>query len=106
MTAEDLQRAISNSWYKVAAYEGDRLIGFGRMVSDGILHAMVYDLIVDPAFQGRGIGGTILQKLVDRCRQVGIRDVQLFCAQGKIGFYQKRGFEERPADAPGMQLKK
>lgn len=34
----------------------------------------------------------------------GIDDIQLFCAQGKSGFYLRNGFAARPADAPGMQF--
>jgi GNAT superfamily N-acetyltransferase len=105
-TVEDLERSISNSWYRIAAYDGDRLVGFGRVVSDGVLYAMIYDLIVDPSFQGRGIGSTILQGLMDQCRRAGIREIQLFSAQGKSDFYKKRGFEERPVDGPGMRFKK
>lgn len=44
---------------------------------------MVYDLITDPEYQGRGLGKEVLRRLVDKCSQEGIRDIQLFCAQGK-----------------------
>ena len=105
-SAAELARAIENSWYFVAAYDSDRLVGFGRVVSEGVLYAMIYDLIIDPPYQGRGIGAEILHRLIVKCRSAGIRDVQLFSARGKAGFYRKYGFEERPADAPGMRLKK
>jgi GNAT superfamily N-acetyltransferase len=104
-TAEQLQQAIQHSWHLVAAYDQDKLVGFGRLISDGVHHALLVDLIVLPDHQGRGIGGTILTQLVDKCRAHGVRDVQLFCARGKAGFYEKHGFVARPADAPGMQLK-
>lgn len=55
-TPDELARAIANSWYLVAAYDEDRLVGFGRIVSDGIRHAMVYDLIVIPDQQGKDVG--------------------------------------------------
>ena len=100
---ESLIQALKASWYVLAAYEDKELVGFGRLVSDGILHAMVYELIVLPEYQGRGIGGEILEKLVERCKKVGVCDIQLFCARGKREFYEKRGFAARPDDAPGMQ---
>jgi len=103
---EEIHAAIGHHWCAVSAYEGDRLVGFGRVDSDGHIHAMIFDLIVHPEYQGRGIGHTILAHLIGRCRDAGIRDVQLFCARGKIGFYERHGFEVRPADAPGMQLRK
>jgi GNAT superfamily N-acetyltransferase len=102
LTPYDLAKAIAGSWYMVAAYEDDRLIGFGRIVSDSI-HAMIYDLIVTPDFQRQGIGGEILDRLVQHCQEAHIRDIQLFCAKGKREFYERHGFVTRPDDAPGMQ---
>jgi GNAT superfamily N-acetyltransferase len=103
MTASELQQAISNSWYAVSAYSGNRLVGYGRIISDGLQHALLLDIIVLPEFQGRGIGGTILKKLVDRCLQSRICDIQLFSARGKTVFYERNGFVVRPPDAPGME---
>ena len=100
----ELAQALSQSWHVVSAYEGESLVGIGRAVSDGVLYAMIYDMIVRPSHQGRGIGTAILQRLVARCRQTGLRDIQLFSAQGKAEFYRKRGFAERPVDAPGMMF--
>jgi len=100
---EELEQALCSSWYVLSAYEGESLVGFGRLVSDGVLHAMVYELIVLPEYQGQGIGGKILEKLVERCKETGVRDIQLFCAAGKREFYEKRGFVARSEDAPGIQ---
>ncbi|MBN1453618.1 MAG: GNAT family N-acetyltransferase [Anaerolineales bacterium] len=103
LSPDDLMRALRSSWYVLSAYDGVRLVGFGRLVSDGVLHAMIYELIVLPEYQGQGVGGEILEKLVEKCRETGVRDIQLFCAQGKRDFYEKRGFVARPGDGPGMQ---
>ena len=103
LSPEDLMRALHSSWYLLGAYDGERLVGFGRLVGDEVLHAMIYEMIVLPGYQGQGIGGQILEKLVERCLEAGVRDIQLFCAAGKQDFYEKRGFVARPEDAPGMQ---
>ena len=103
LTPQELSGAVCHSWHVVSAYEEDRLVGFGRVVSDGTLHAMIYDVIVDPEFQDRGIGSQVLERLVKKCREVNIRDIQLFAARGKTAFYEKRGFIPRPTDAPGME---
>ncbi len=102
----DLDKVLENSWYIVSAYEGGRLVGTGRMITDGMLHAMIFDMIVYPEYQGKGIGAEILKMLVGKCKEYEIRDVQLFSAKGKAGFYEKNGFFRRADDAPGMQLKK
>lgn len=102
LSPDELLQGLHSSWYMLGAYDNEILVGFGRLVSDGVLHAMIYELIVLPEYQGQGIGGKILEKLVDRCREAGVRDIQLFCAVGKQEFYEKRGFAARPDDAPGM----
>jgi ribosomal protein S18 acetylase RimI-like enzyme len=104
LEAEQLHQALQHSWYSVSAYDGDRLVGFGRVLSDGILHALVVELIILPDYQGEGIGRHILNELVTMCKSSGIRDIQLFCAKGKIGFYEKQGFVKRPDGAPGMGI--
>ncbi|MCJ7738535.1 MAG: GNAT family N-acetyltransferase [Anaerolineae bacterium] len=106
VTPEELILAVSNSWFWIAVYDAERLVGFGRIVTDGVLHAMIYDLIVHPDYQMRGIGSQILERLVGQCLSIGIRDIQLFCAHGKRAFYEKRGFVARPDDSPGMQYQR
>ena len=98
---DELAKALEGSWDVVAAYDQDELVGMGRVVSDGVLYAMLYDVIVKPSYQNQGIGSTILDQLIDKCKAPGVRDVQLFSAKGKAPFYRKRGFIDRPADAPG-----
>ena len=103
LSPQELFQAVSTNWFAVSAFGGDMLIGFGRVVSDGVLHAMIYEMIVLPEYQGQGIGAQILYMLIQRCLDANIRDIQLFCARGKRGFYEKFGFVARPDDAPGMQ---
>lgn len=101
-TAETLAAALERSWCVVAAYEGEILVGVGRALSDGVQYAVIFDMIVAPRCQGRGIGSEILRRLLARCDEAGIRDVLLFAAEGVRGFYERRGFEARPDSAPGM----
>jgi N-acetylglutamate synthase-like GNAT family acetyltransferase len=106
VSPDELYKALQQSWCVECAYDSSRLVGFGRVVSDGVLYAMIYDLIVAPSYQRTGIGSEILYRLINMCREAGIRELQLFSAAGLTEFYQKRGFEQRPTDAPGMRLKK
>jgi GNAT superfamily N-acetyltransferase len=106
LSVDELFSAVSRSWYLIGAYHRDTLVGSGRLVSDGITHALILDLIVLPAYQGQGIGTTILRRLLARCEAHQMRDIQLFSAKGKADFYKKFGFEERAPDAPGMQIRR
>ena len=96
--------ALAPTWYAVSAYEGVRLVGTGRIIGDGVLHALLVDVIVDPDYRHWGIGSGIVERLVAECRLHRIVDVQLFCAHGVRPFYERLGFAARPDDAPGMEL--
>jgi GNAT superfamily N-acetyltransferase len=101
---ERLAASLMRAWYGVSALAGDRLIGGGLILSDGVLHALIVDVIVDPQWRGRGVGTGIMRRLVDHCREEGILQTQLFCARGRRHFYERLGFEARPDDGPGMEL--
>ncbi len=96
--------ALVGSWRVCCAYDGDELVGFGRVISDGHLHAFITEMIVHPSQQQRGIGAAILSELINACRAAGITDIQLFCAEGKEAFYRKGGFVPRLPTRPGMQF--
>lgn len=105
LNSNELYQALKNSWYLISVYNENSLVGFGRIICDGWVHALVLDLIVHPGYQNKGIGGQILDRLVKKCKQHQIRDIQLFSAKGYAGFYEKRGFKKRTDDAPGMEYK-
>lgn len=48
------RRAFEGSHTTVFVYHAERLIGFGRAISDGVCQAAIYDCAVRPEFQGRG----------------------------------------------------
>ncbi len=104
LTALQFHQAVSSSYCSQSCWDGDLLTGFARVVSDGLLHGMIYEMIVHPDYQNRGIGSQILKELLDKCRSDGILEMQLFCAEGKEQFYQKHGFVRRMETAPGMGL--
>jgi ribosomal protein S18 acetylase RimI-like enzyme len=105
LTLKELESAIEKSWYSSSIYDSDKLIGFGRVISDGVHHAFIVDLMIHPDYQNQGLGSQLLNRLVSKCQESKIKDIQLFSAKDKSGFYEKLGFEKRPENAPGMQLR-
>lgn len=102
-TEEELSKAVHNSYFLVCAYSDEKLIGFGRLISDGVYQTLIGDMIVHPDYQRRGIGSEILTALLDKCKADNMKWIQLTSAKGKMDFYKKFGFSERPEDAPGME---
>ena len=83
------KKAFEASHTTVFIYHDDRLIGFGRAISDGVYQAAIYDCAVLPEFQGKGIGKTIMDNILS---QVSHCNAILYASPGKEGFYQKQGF--------------
>ena len=48
LTADEIHRALGSSWYSVSVYDGERLAGYGRIISDGKMHALITEMIVLP----------------------------------------------------------
>ncbi len=85
------RRAFEASHTTVFVYHADRLIGFGRAISDGVYQAAIYDCAVLPEFQGKGIGTTIMKHILPRISHC---NVILYASPGREGFYQAHGFRK------------
>ncbi len=85
------RRAFKNSYVTVFVYQENRLIGFGRAISDGAYQAAIYDVAVIPDFQKKGLGNTIIENIIDRLPQCNII---LYATPGKEGYYIKHGFRK------------
>jgi hypothetical protein len=48
---DQLYTAICNSWYSISIYHNKNLIGFGRIISDGIYQTLICDVMVDAEYQ-------------------------------------------------------
>lgn len=95
-TDEDIEKA-NDSFYSIYAYDGDRLVGLGRVASDGLIAAVMSGICVRSDYRRRGIGAEIVRRLVEYC-QTGIYklNVQLFCEDSLIKWYEGMGFEKMP----------
>jgi GNAT superfamily N-acetyltransferase len=61
---ERLAQLVRGSMFVVSAWEGDRLVGFARAISDGAANAYISTVAVLPEYQKRGIGRAIIQRLL------------------------------------------
>jgi ribosomal protein S18 acetylase RimI-like enzyme len=78
-----------NSTLVVSAWAGERLVGAVRVLSDTMFRSIVYDLLVLPEYQNRGIGS----ELVRRCIKHFPNTEWLVQTTEEIsGYYEKIGF--------------
>ena len=100
LPSNDLMMAIKNSYRSIYAYTDNKLIGTGRVVSDGIIIAYICGLGVLPDYRNQGIGSELLRMLKEHCKEQKLH-VQIFCEENLISYYSKMGFTKF---AVGMRL--
>jgi Acetyltransferase (GNAT) family. len=87
---KNIVQAFQNSYY-ITAYDGEKLIGFARAISDNCFYTNIFDVIVRPEYQGRGIGKKMMLMLKEKFSGTYFF---LTYTEGRKGFYEKCGFEE------------
>jgi len=55
---------LQNGLFTVCLYEGDRLVGLGRVIGDGGTAFHIVDIVVKPSYQGKGLGRTIMTEIM------------------------------------------
>jgi GNAT superfamily N-acetyltransferase len=98
---ESIMRALIGSSLVVTAWDGERLVGTARVITDGVYYATLWDVIVDEDYQGQGIGTRLTEAAVAPFRGRGFKYIALYAAEGKAPFYERLGFARHPA---GMRL--
>lgn len=86
---EQVKRGLENSDYVMTCWSGERLVGIGRMLTDGAMYASIFDVAVDPSFQKRGIGREIMTRLIALVPGACIHLTSTF---GNEPFYNALGF--------------
>lgn len=93
------KKALDNTIYSVSVYENNTIIGYGRIIGDGICFLYIQDIMVVPEYQSKKIGTTIMNKLLEKIETIkkenpSIR-VYLGATKGKEEFYKRFGFVTR-----------
>lgn len=88
---ERLDRMGRNAGVTVTAFEGERLVGIVRAVTDFAYCAYISDVGVRSEYQRRGVG----REMVRRLREHQCEEVQLLLLENPDarGHYAKLGFE-------------
>ena len=93
------KKALANNIHSVSIYDGEKIVGYGRIIGDGIVFLYIHDVMVLPEYQGNGIGTQVMNKLLEYIEKVKIQNpdlrVYLGASKDKDGFYRKFGFITR-----------
>lgn len=103
-----VEEALRHTLYSLCVYDGERLIGYGRILGDKTIFLYIHSVMVIPEYQAKGIGRGIMTELIkqiDEYKKVN-PDIRTYlgAAKGREGFYEKFGFISRPTDDLGAGM--
>ena len=106
---EEARSCVENAYMVLCVRnEDDKAIGVVRLLWDGGYVAYLSDVIVDPDYQGQGIGRTLVEAVIKRIKddmKPGYKvKLNLSSAKGKEPFYEKFGFKIRPNENAGAGM--
>ncbi len=88
-SAKEQEIAFLNSGAVVFVYDGEHIVGVARALTDGMFQAAIYNVALDEEYQGRGIGGEMIRRLLDQLKG---QNVILYTHPRTVLMYEKMGF--------------
>jgi ribosomal protein S18 acetylase RimI-like enzyme len=77
-----------------------KVIGMGRILSDGVSDAYIQDVVILPLYRNQGIGNTLLGSLIQHCIEKGITWIGCIAEPKSEMFYKSLGFKPMKAHTP------
>ena len=90
--------AMKNFSTVLSAWDNDKLIGMICVMDDGIMTAYIHYLLVDPDYQGRNIGKTLVEMTNEHYKDY-LR-IALIAYDKELAFYEKCGFVKSEDSSP------
>lgn len=91
---EVFAKMLANADLMITAWDGERLVGIARTLTDFGHAAYLADLAVDASYQGRGIGAELIRRTEAQLEEPAY--LALLAAPQADGFYPKVGYERHP----------
>ena len=90
-TIEEIRVMLENTDYYFSAWDGNRLIGFARVLTDRVYRATLWDVVVHTDYQKRGVGEELVNRILSHSVLSKVEKFWLN-TRDKFGFYEKFGF--------------
>lgn len=87
-----LKKALDNCETVFTAWDSEKLIGLVNAIDDGELTAYVHYLCVNPQYQGKGIGKTLLDKIKEKYKNY-LYVILIAENEQLVQYYSNNGFE-------------
>src|SRR5215475_2631898 len=87
-------RSLKASTYSVTLRQDGNLVGFARVMGDGVLFFFLAEVIVDDAVRGQGCGEQLMGAITRYFERAALPDatITLVAMPGRERFYERFGF--------------
>ena len=92
-TKNDLKKCLANSDVIISIWLSNKIVGFGRGLSDGVFRGVLWDIVIDKNHQGKGYGKLVVQNLLNSKKIRNTKKIYLMTTNKKL-FYSQMDFEE------------
>ncbi|MCO5607304.1 hypothetical protein L7F22_061497 [Adiantum nelumboides] len=95
-----LQHTSSIRWLQEV--KSQKLVAFARATGDDVFNAIIWDVVVDPSYQGLGLGKVVMERLMVDLVSRGITNIGLYAESNVVGFYKPLGYIADPQGIRAM----
>ncbi|MHB0976346.1 MAG: GNAT family N-acetyltransferase [Candidatus Aquicultorales bacterium] len=86
----DISEMLVNCTLVVSLWDGRRLVGFARVLSDMVYRATIWDVVVRPEYRGRGLGTRLMRHILEHPRLSRVE--RFWLVTRGCEFYERLGF--------------
>tara|TARA_Y100001968_G_C19431162_1_gene757082 strand:- start:2182 stop:2637 length:456 start_codon:yes stop_codon:yes gene_type:complete len=90
---KDIKVMLANSNVAVSLWCHKDLIGFGRACSDNSFRAVLWDVVINNKYQGKGYGRLIIKTLLESKKLKNVENIYLMTTNC-FEFYEAVGFKK------------
>ncbi len=90
----DIKQMLTETDVTITAWDGTKLVGFGRVLTDYVYRASIWDVIVDVSYQAQDIGKGLVRQILTHDSLVRVELIWL-CTRRYQGFYASLGFSDK-----------
>jgi N-acetylglutamate synthase-like GNAT family acetyltransferase len=93
-TLEETKKMLVETDVLISAWDGTKLVGCGRVLTDYVFRASIWDVIVDRSYQNQDVGKGLVQRILTHA---SLAQVELFwlCTRRYQKFYASLGFSDK-----------
>ncbi len=95
---DKLAVAMKNFNTVYSAWDGNKLIGMICVMDDGVMNAYVHYLLVNPDYQGKTIGRTLVNMVKEKYKDY--MRIVVIAYNNELNFYEACGFEKSENASP------